>query len=67
MVLSRLIFLQKLMPFELCACLGPQGLDPVCPCQMRQQGLEPSNQWTEDDKQRLHQALDKIFFKKETE
>ena len=40
--------------------MGPQGKDPVCPCAMRRQGLQPTNAW--DDPytvQRLHEALDK--------
>lgn len=49
------------LAFDLCACLGPQGNDPVCPCQMQQQGLVPSNQWTEDDKKELHRALSQVF------
>ena len=52
------------MKLEPCACMGPQGSDPVCPCMMKSRGLEPSNQWTEEDKNRLHQALDKIFYKR---
>lgn len=47
--------------FEPCACMGPQGTDPVCPCMMKSRGLEPSNQLTEKDKQRLNQALGEIF------
>ena len=50
------------MTHNICACLGPQGNDPVCPCMMRSQGLEPSNQWTEEDRQRLNAALNDIFF-----
>ena len=53
------------MKLEPCACMGPRGNDPVCPCMMKSRGLEPSNPWTEEAKQRLHQALDKIFFKRE--
>jgi hypothetical protein len=49
------------MSLDPCACMGPQGNDPVCPCIMKSRGLEPSNQWTEKDKQRLHQALGEIF------
>lgn len=30
-----------------CACMGPQGNDPLCPCAMRRAGLTPSNQWTD--------------------
>ena len=44
-----------------CACMGPQGNDPVCPCAMRAMGKEPSNQWTPEEIQRLHNVLSDIF------
>lgn len=44
-----------------CACMGPQGSDPVCPCRMRAMGKEPSNQWTEEDRYRLTEVLKDIF------
>lgn len=44
-----------------CACMGPQGNDPVCPCRMRAAGKEPSNQWTQEDKDRLNKVLGEIF------
>lgn len=40
-----------------CACMGPQGKDPVCPCQMRRLGLTPTNGWTEEKIQELHKVL----------
>lgn len=46
-----------------CACLGPQGGDLYCPCVMRSLGLEPSNQWTHEDRERLNKALETIFKK----
>jgi hypothetical protein len=46
---------------NICACMGPQGGDPVCPCRMRAQGLQPSNQWTEEDKERLGYALSQMY------
>jgi len=47
-----------------CACMGPQGNDPVCPCIMRSRGLEPSGQWTDDDKRRFAEALEHMFAKR---
>lgn len=44
-----------------CACLGPQGNDPLCPCQMRQAGLEPHNPWTPEKVKELEDALAKVF------
>ena len=44
-----------------CACMGPQDDDLHCPCVMRSKGLEPSNQWTQAEKHRLNEALNKIF------
>jgi len=44
-----------------CACMGPQGNDPVCPCRMRALGKEPSNQWTQEEKDRLNKVLGEIF------
>ena len=44
-----------------CACMGPQGSDPVCPCRMRAMGKQPSNQWTEEDRYRLTETLKDIF------
>ena len=44
-----------------CACMGKIGNDPYCPCEMRRKGLEPTNLWTEEEKARLHAALDSMF------
>ena len=44
-----------------CACMGPQGNDPVCPCAMRAMGKEPSNQWTQEEIDKLHKVLGEIF------
>ena len=44
--------------------MGKQGNDPHCPCGMIALRLQPSNQWTEKDKQRLDEALKLIFEKK---
>lgn len=41
----------------LCACMGPVGADPHCPCKMRSMGLEPTNLWTPKKVEEL-----KLFF-----
>lgn len=46
---------------NLCACMGPQGDDPYCPCEMEQKGLPCSNMWTDEDKVNLHAALSKMY------
>ena len=46
---------------NLCACMGPQGNDPYCPCTMVNMGLEPSFKWEDEDKQRLEAALKTMF------
>lgn len=44
-----------------CACMGPQGKDPVCPCRMRAMGKEPHNSWTPEKVKELNQVLGKVF------
>lgn len=44
-----------------CACMGPQGNDPVCPCRMRSMSQQPSDQSTEEDRFRLTEVLTDIF------
>ena len=44
-----------------CACMGPQGKDPVCPCRMRAMGKEPHNNWTPEEVERLNKALSEAF------
>ena len=44
-----------------CACMGPQGDDPYCPCTMKEKGLKSSAEWTEDDRARLNKALIEVF------
>lgn len=44
-----------------CACMGPQGNDPMCPCQMRNAGLEPHNSWTPEAIAELDAALGRCF------
>ena len=47
--------------------MGPQGNDPVCPCQMKNRGLEPHNNWTPEKIKELHEALSSCFNWKEKE
>lgn len=46
---------------ELCACMGPQGDDPVCPCAMRRQGLQPYNNWTPEKIEEFKAVLAKLY------
>lgn len=46
---------------SLCACMGPIGKDPLCPCAMRRAGLEPTQVWTEEKKAELYKVLDEIY------
>ena len=41
--------------------MGPQGDDPVCPCAMRKQGLQPHNSWSQEKIEELEQALSNIY------
>jgi hypothetical protein len=48
----------------ICACMGPQGDDPVCPCAMRREGKQPSHGvWTTQDVEDMKDALGQIFKK----
>lgn len=44
-----------------CACMGRQGKDPFCPCEMRARGLQPSDAWTEEEVYNLKRALNRVF------
>jgi hypothetical protein len=44
---------------SMCACMGPTGDDPHCPCDMRRRGLVPTNPWTPEKIAELHRVLDK--------
>lgn len=44
----------------LCACMGPIGDDPHCPCVMKQKGLTPTNLWTPEAIAALDTALKKL-------
>lgn len=44
-----------------CACMGPIGTDPLCPCAMKRAGMEPTNIWTDEKKAELELALGKMF------
>jgi hypothetical protein len=45
---------------SMCACMGPVGNDPHCPCAMRQRGLEPTNTWTPEKLAELDRAMAKL-------
>lgn len=52
----------------LCACMGPQGKDKLCPCQVRAAGLpEDVKPWTTEDHERLKVALVKLKDRAEQE
>ena len=42
-----------------CACMGPMGSDPHCPCKMKELGLPCSNAWTPEKIAELDAALAK--------
>lgn len=44
-----------------CACLGPVGDDPYCPCDMRQRDLIPTSLWTPEKIAELRLTLDKMY------
>lgn len=53
---------------KLCACMGPQGNDPVCPCAMRRESKTSSYlQWTNEDIKATKYALGQIFKKSSEE
>ena len=45
--------------------MGPQGNDPVCPCAMRRQGLQPYDGWTPEKIKEFQEALSKMYQWKE--
>lgn len=49
------------MQINPCACMGPIGNDPECPCRMRAKGLTPTEIWTPEAKAELDAALTKVF------
>lgn len=51
----------------LCACMGPQGSDPLCPCQMRAAGREPTPIWKPGDKEKLQRAMEVLLEREDEE
>lgn len=47
--------------FTPCACLGKQGNDPHCPCEMRRHGMQPTDPWTQEEQAKLNAVLGKMF------
>lgn len=45
----------------ICACMGPIGDDPECPCRMRAKGLTPTPIWTPESLAELEAAFRQIF------
>lgn len=50
---------------SLCACMGPQGDDPVCPCKMRAAGKKPTSYWNDESREQLRQAFVRIQYVEE--
>lgn len=44
-----------------CSCTGPMGDDQHCPCEMRRRGLQPTDIWTQTNRDKLHAALARMF------
>ena len=42
---------------SVCACMGPIGDDPYCPCKMESLGLPSSNVWTPEKIAELDRVL----------
>jgi hypothetical protein len=40
-----------------CSCTGPLGNDQHCPCEMRRRGLQPTDIWTQANRDKLTAAL----------
>lgn len=53
--------MENILRTQLCACMGPQGNDPVCPCKMKAIGEEPHNSWTLEEIERLKNELSKMY------
>lgn len=50
------------LPFNACACMGPQKGDPYCPCEMTRRGLEPTGP-TPEELEAFKEALRKLGWK----
>lgn len=46
-----------------CFCMGRQGDDPYCPCEMRARGLIPSTEWTKEELYKLDRVLENLPMK----
>jgi hypothetical protein len=58
--------MENINPLSLsaCACLGPQGGDPFCPCEMSRRGLKATNIWTPEKVAEFDAALRKAIKEK---
>jgi hypothetical protein len=52
---------------SMCACMGPIGDDPHCPCKMQSLGLEPTPVWTPESTAQFHAALREVFDMEQTQ
>jgi hypothetical protein len=48
-----------------CACMGPIGIDPECPCRMRAKGLTPTEIWTPEARRQLDEALKQLVLREQ--
>lgn len=51
---------------NMCACMGPIGDDPHCPCRMQAMGLTPTEIWTPQARAELDAAL-RVIIEREKE
>jgi hypothetical protein len=47
---------------NVCACMGPQGNDPECPCKMKELGLQ-SSVWTQEQIDIINQEAKEMLSK----
>lgn len=48
-----------------CACLGRQGSDPYCPCEMNRRGLQRSLKESVETSESINEAFKQIFHNQE--
>lgn len=59
--------MNECMPVKMCACMGPIGDDPYCPCGMDQRGFVATNAWTPEKLAELDRVLDEYELKEDGE
>lgn len=55
------VFARPAPTVNLCACMGPTGGDPHCPCEMDRRGLVATDPWTPEKVAELRRALAKMY------